>query len=153
MKLIQKCGVKPTCSATPKGGKKTAQIRRTRSIKTSCKTETILLYVVLLGAKESGTITKVKNVISWFKRFWSAKEEIPLYPHNQIRRKVDTDSIRARLNGLGWQLLELPIKKQNTIARWRVVASKGEKSLEAGGQTLDEAMTNVGQSLGVIPRT
>ena len=65
---------------------------------------------------------------------------------------MDTDSIRARLQGLGWQVLELPIKKQNVVARWRVVASRGDKSLEAGGNTLQEAMTSVGQSLGVIPR-
>jgi hypothetical protein len=65
---------------------------------------------------------------------------------------VDTESIRVRLQTQGWHLLELPIKKQNTVARWKVVASRGEKSLEAGGTTLEEAMTNVGQSLGVIPR-
>ena len=65
---------------------------------------------------------------------------------------MDIDSIRARLKGLGWQVLELPIKKQNTIARWKVVASKGERSLEAGGQSLEEALNNVGRNLGVIPR-
>lgn len=65
---------------------------------------------------------------------------------------MDTDSIRARLKGLGWQLLEVPIKKQNKVARWKVVASRGEKSLEAGGDTLEEALNSVGRSLGVIPQ-
>ena len=92
-------------------------------------------------------------MLLWIKRFWATKEAKPLHPHNQIRRIVDIDSIRARLTGLGWQLHELPIKKQNTVARWKVIASKGEKSLEAGGTTLEEAMNNVGQSLGVIPRS
>lgn len=92
-------------------------------------------------------------MLLWIKRLLRKQQkQACLYPHNQIRSKVDINSIRARLNGLGWQLLELPIKKQNIVARWKVVASKGEKSLEAGGLSLEEAMNNVGKSLGVIPR-
>ena len=98
------------------------------------------------------TITKVGNMLSWIKRFCGRKQAPPVHPHNLIRRIVDTDSIRARLNGLGWRLIELPIKKENVVARWKVIAVRGEKSLEAGGLTLEEAMTNVGKSLGAISR-
>jgi len=90
-------------------------------------------------------------MITWIKHFFE-KKKLKVYPHNQIRKIVDTNSIRERLNGLGWHVLEIPIKKQNTVARWKVVASRGEKSLEAGGLTLEEAMNNVGENLGVIPR-
>jgi hypothetical protein len=95
-------------------------------------------------------------MFNWIKRFWGRKPEIPEHPHNRIRRKVDTNSIRARLNGLGWKLMELPIRKsdpdanQRTVVQWKIIAVKGEQSIELRGPTLDEAMTNVGRTLGVI---
>ncbi len=72
--------------------------------------------------------------------------------------KVDNDSIRARLKAQGWNLLEIPIRKRNPdsgelqISRWKIVATKGERSYEVGGPTIDEALTSVGISLGVISK-
>jgi len=65
---------------------------------------------------------------------------------------VDTTSIRARLQGLGWHLLELPVRSGDRIVRWKVVASRGDQSYEINGTTLDEAVMSIGQTLGVIPR-
>lgn len=71
---------------------------------------------------------------------------------------MDNEAIRARISAQGWKLLEIPIKKndpvnnQRIIARWKIVASKGEKSLEVGGNTIDEALKNIGVTLGVINR-
>jgi hypothetical protein len=70
---------------------------------------------------------------------------------------VNTESIRARIQGVGWQLLEVPVRKRKPqtqetyIAEWRLVASKGYQSLQASGPDIDEAMKNIGKMLGVIP--
>lgn len=71
---------------------------------------------------------------------------------------MDTNAIRTRITTQGWKLLELPIKKnspipeERVVARWKLVATKGGKSIEVGGATIDEAMRNVGQLLGVVAR-
>lgn len=93
-------------------------------------------------------------------RFFKAnKKEIKIPDHNRLRRKiVDNNSIRARLSAQGWKLLEIPIKKhdpfnsQRIVVSWKIVASRGEKSLEVGGGTIDEALRNIGVALGVITR-
>lgn len=97
----------------------------------------------------------------WIKRLWEKKkpDEPVLHPHNLIRRKVDANSIRTRLNGLGWTTKELPIRrtdrdtKEKTVIMYKIVAYRGEQSLEATGQSLDEAMSTIGVQLGVIPRS
>jgi hypothetical protein len=84
-------------------------------------------------------------------------KEIP-EPPKPIRRKVDTNAIRARIQGLGWHLKELPIRRTDPnnsaqkVLHWKLIAVKGEKSFEVGGTNLDEAMQTIGQTLGVIPR-
>lgn len=71
---------------------------------------------------------------------------------------MDTNAIRDRLKGLGYSLLEIPVRhsdpdpSKRTISRWKVVASKPNQSCEVSGQTLDEAIRNVGLTLGVIPK-
>lgn len=71
---------------------------------------------------------------------------------------MDTNSIRARIQGLGWKLLEVPIKKSNpdpslrTILKWKVIATKGSNSCEVTGITIDEALKNLGTTLGAIAR-
>ena len=85
-------------------------------------------------------------------------EQILEHPHNGIRRKMDTNTIRARIQGLGWKLLELPVKKNHpdpalrTVSRWKVVATRGENSCEVSGTTIDEAIKNIGMTLGAIAR-
>ena len=70
---------------------------------------------------------------------------------------MDSNSIRTRIQSLGWHLHELPVRRnhpdsaERTIVNWKIVAVKGEKSIEVGGQTIDEAMKTMGTSLGVIP--
>lgn len=71
---------------------------------------------------------------------------------------MDSNSIKARITGLGWQLKEIPVKRsspdvsERTILHYKVIAFKGERSLEATGTTLDEAVGAIGTQLGVIPQ-
>lgn len=68
---------------------------------------------------------------------------------------MDNNAIRARIGAQGWKLLELPIRKSGPtgqVARWKITAVKGERSIEVGGTTIDEALRNIGVSLGVIPK-
>jgi hypothetical protein len=83
------------------------------------------------------------------------KKEVPK-PSPPARRKVDTNAIRARITTQGWKLREIPVKKNHpdpalrTILQWKLIAVRGEKSLEVGGKNIDEAMKNMGRTLGVI---
>ena len=95
----------------------------------------------------------------WIFDFWKpCKPKILEHPHNLIRKKVDINSIRARIKGLGWNLLEVPVKKSNpdpdkrTIMKWKLVAVKGQNSYEVTGTTLEEAMNSIGKTLGVISK-
>jgi hypothetical protein len=90
-----------------------------------------------------------------FKGLWPKKKQ----PINKPKRKkVDNEAIRARIKAQGWNLLEVPIKKtdpktkQISVARWKIVATKGAKSLEVGGSNIDEALKNIGVTLGVISK-
>jgi len=82
------------------------------------------------------------------------------YPHERSpgRRKVDTNTIRTRLNNLGWTVKELPIREKHAgagphqVVMWKLIAVKGERSLEVSGRNIDEAMSSLGQSMGVVPR-
>lgn len=71
---------------------------------------------------------------------------------------METKSIRARIKSLGWQVRELPIRKSSPIpeerivASWKLIAARGEKTIEIGGGTIDEAFRNLGETLGAIPR-
>jgi hypothetical protein len=71
---------------------------------------------------------------------------------------VDTNAIRARIQAQGWTIRELPIKRhspnleERIVMQWKLIAFRGEKSLEVGGKTIDEAMKNIGMALGVIPK-
>lgn len=79
-----------------------------------------------------------------------------IHPHNRIRRKVDTHSIKVRLANQGFRLKELPIRRnhpdtnERTILHWKVIAIKGEQSYEVVSPSLEEAINNIGKSLGVI---
>jgi hypothetical protein len=95
-------------------------------------------------------------VTKWFgsKR---PKEVIP-EPLQPARRIVDTQAIRNRIAVQGWKLREIPIKRSNpdpakrTIFQWKIIAAKGEKSIEVGGPTIDDAIKNIGKTLGVISK-
>ena len=92
----------------------------------------------------------------WLNFFRKVQAKEPEHPHNRIRRTVDANTIRARLNGLGWQVIERPLKRSNPdpakreIYQWRIIAIKNEHSYEVTGKDLNEAMLNMGKSLGVV---
>ena len=97
----------------------------------------------------------------WITNWWKPRKvEVQIFehPHNRIRRKVDINSIRARIQGLGWKILEIPIKRSNpdpalrTILKWKVVATKGSNSCEVTGATIEDALKNIGETLGVIAK-
>jgi hypothetical protein len=98
----------------------------------------------------------LKKFSSIFRKIVFAKDKTQNYEPK--RRKVDNDSIRARIMAQGWKLLEIPIKRKdpktgNTlVARWKIVATKGQKSLEVGGIDINEALRNIGLTLGVISK-
>jgi hypothetical protein len=91
----------------------------------------------------------------WINKWWKPKSgALTTLPK---RRIVDTNSIRVRISGLGWNLLEIPIRRRNKadvvyIAEWKLVASRGYQSFQTSGENIDEAMKNIGKMLGVIPR-
>jgi hypothetical protein len=74
------------------------------------------------------------------------------------RKKVDNESIRLRIESLGWKLIEIPIKskdpknKKTFISKWKIIASRNDKSLEVGGKDINEALKNIGITLGVISK-
>lgn len=63
---------------------------------------------------------------------------------------MDIETIRTRLKTQGWKIREIPIRKQDTIVRWKLIATKGEKSYDVGGTTLQDAMEMLGKTLGAI---
>ena len=69
---------------------------------------------------------------------------------------MTTTKIRSRIHNCGWALKEIPIVRTNPetgqkeISRWKLIAHKGEQSVEVGGANIDEAMLNCGQVLGVV---
>ena len=97
------------------------------------------------------------QILQWIRRLWEKEPEVP-HPHNRIRRTVDTDvnTIKNRLANLGFQVKEIPIRRnhpdvdQRTVLHWKVIAVKGEQSYEMVAPNLDEAIKNMGKSLGVI---
>ena len=86
---------------------------------------------------------------NWIRKIWPKKRPRALQKRAVPRRRiVDTESIRARIQGVGWQLLEVPVRRRETqtqevyIAEWRLTASRGYQSLQASGPDIDEAMKN-----------
>ena len=71
---------------------------------------------------------------------------------------MDTQAIRNRIKTQGWQLRELPIQRTcpetqvKKVAQWKIIAFKGQKSVETSGTTIDDAIKNIGRTLGVIPK-
>ena len=69
---------------------------------------------------------------------------------------MDTNAIKVRLANLGFQVKEIPIRRsspdqnERSILHWKVIAIKGERSYEVVAPQLDEAIKNIGKSLGVI---
>ena len=96
---------------------------------------------------------KLSYIIETIKKKFINKEELPAR-----NKKVDIETLRNRLEGLGWKLQELPIKtktadgKSTVIRLWKVIANKGDRSFEITGKTLLAALTSLGIMLGVIPQ-
>jgi len=45
-----------------------------------------------------------------------------------------------------------PDPAQRTVYKWKIVAMKGESSCEVTGSTIEDAMKNIGETLGVIAK-
>jgi len=75
-----------------------------------------------------------------------------------IRRIVDTQSIRNRIESLGWKVREIPVRKSSSnpeerqVVSFRLIAGRGERSIEVTGKDINEAFKTLGTTLGVIPR-
>lgn len=103
-------------------------------------------------------ITAIDVIQRTIQNWWAPIKEVEPEPPKAPRRKVDTATIRTRITSQGWKLREIPIKRnhpdptQRKVIQWKMIAIKGDKSIELGGPTIDEAMKNIGITLGVIPR-
>ena len=64
---------------------------------------------------------------------------------------MNSESIKARLKGLGWSVNEYPVRSGQSIRQWKVIAVRNDHSYAVDGKTLDEAIRNIGLMLGVIP--
>lgn len=88
--------------------------------------------------------------------FWKPKK-LPEIPQPQ-RRTVDTQGIRTRITSQGWRVREIPIRKsspdpnERLVVSYRLLAGRGDRSIEVSGPTIDEAFKTLGETLGVIPR-
>ncbi len=95
------------------------------------------------------------GIYDWIKSFWEKKPQIQT---KIIRRTVDTNAIRARIHAQGWVLKEMPIRrsvpdsKEKQITQWKIIAYRGEKSVENSGPNIDQAIKNMGITLGVISK-
>lgn len=68
-----------------------------------------------------------------------------------VKKKIlTTESLRAKIKNLGWNLIEIPIKKGTVINRWKVIAVKNERSIEMNNDTLDLALIDMSKFLGAI---
>ena len=71
---------------------------------------------------------------------------------------MDTQGIRTRIDSLGWRIREIPIRKsspipeERQIVSYRLIAGRGDRSVEVSGPTIDEAFKTLGKTLGVIAR-
>lgn len=103
------------------------------------------------------TTTKqsVSDSFKWWQKILNLFRKKPK-AQQPIRRKVDIGTIRSRLSHLGWYIKEIPIRRasldpeQRTVANWRIIAIKNDRSFEVTGKTLDEAIKKIGISLGVV---
>lgn len=95
------------------------------------------------------------KALKWLTGLFSKKEQPVPQP---VRRKVDTQGIRARIGSQGWRVREIPIRKsspnpeERQVVSYRLIAGRGERSIEVNGPTIDEAFKTLGVTLGVIPR-
>lgn len=102
----------------------------------------------------------LRACLDWIKKLWEKEKPAPqpIIPPPPKRRKVDSEAIRVKISTQGWKLREFPVKKSDPdpakrqVIQWRMIAIKGDKSMEITGKTHDEAMNNIGKLLGVIPR-
>lgn len=69
-------------------------------------------------------------------------------------RMYKVEELRNKIQGAGWTLKELPIRSGGPegakIRAWKMIAIKANRSIDLTGLTLDEAMTNVARTLGLI---
>lgn len=62
----------------------------------------------------------------------------------------DVVDLRNKLRGAGWAVRELPIRSNDEVKSWKIVAAKKDRTITMGGKTLDEALHNLARSLGVV---
>lgn len=100
-----------------------------------------------------------KSILKWVSALCVKKAKCqPVILQQPVRKTVDTETIRVRINKQGWILKEIPIKRNvpdsqvKQVALWKIVAYKGQRSIETSGKTIDDAIKNIGMTLGVIPR-
>lgn len=137
--------MKPTFKNTPKGGKIIEQTILMRSIIPPWLDLNVFMPI---------SFSKIKVFPFSLLYQWFNKET----KKTAGRKKVNIDSIRARLNAQGWSLLEVPVKQRDQktnkpfVARWKIVATKNQRSIEVGGKNIEEALNNIGKTLGVISK-
>ncbi len=88
--------------------------------------------------------TKIRG---WFKQ---KKFELPIIKIQPERNYMDdVVTLRDKIKKAGWQVRELPMRNNDIVKNWKIIAIKGEKSIHIGGITLDQALRNLTQTLGI----
>lgn len=65
----------------------------------------------------------------------------------------DVTTLREKLKSAGWSVREFPVRSNDIVKSWKLVAAKGQKSITIGGETLDGALLNLAKAVGVVSRT
>jgi len=95
------------------------------------------------------------KTLKWLTGLFSKKEQPIPQP---VRRTVDTQDIRVRIGSQGWRVREIPIRKssldpeERQVISFRLIAGRGDRSVEVSGPNIDEAFKTLGKTLGVIAR-
>jgi hypothetical protein len=62
----------------------------------------------------------------------------------------DVVTLRTKLKSAGWNVRELPVRSNDIVKSWKIIAAKGERTITIGGTTLDEALHNLARTVGVV---
>ena len=92
-------------------------------------------------------------MIKWLFEWVKKKSVIAPIKHPPVTERNymdDVVTLRTKLQSAGWKVRELPIRSNDVVKSWKIVAAKGDRSITIGGTTLDEALHNLARTVGVV---
>ena len=71
----------------------------------------------------------------------------------QLDEVARIDQVRSKINQMGWSLRELPVKSGGVnnvrISKWKLIAYRGDKSIQAENTDLHAAMMQMAKTLNI----